>query len=302
MKVLIVGAGVIGTVYGGSLGVAGDTVSVLQHGPRTIDIAANGLIARDAGSGDVMRAPVDVVADAGGEIYDFVLVAVRREQLADACVSLLALVGAPSILLLGNNPDGRSIVPDQLRSCLRLGFPGVGGTLVDGTVAYTRIKPQPTALEAVDDTHVAEFAAHLISRDFAVERIHDMEGWLAYHAVLVACICSALDRCGTDTQRLAGDRAMLRSLCHALTEGFAALRRRGVGGLPGNLKVLHSRMLTPIAAAYWSRTMRSPNGELWFGAHARHAGAETRALSGDVLDRVGDDPMVPHLRELLRSA
>src|SRR5579872_534315 len=107
MKVLIVGAGVIGTVYGGSLGVAGDTVSVLQH-------------------------------------------------------------------------------------------------------------------------------AHLLSRDFAVERIHDMEGWLAYHAVFVACICSALDRTGTDTQRLAGDRAMVRLLCHALTEGFAALRRRGVGGLPGN--------------------------------------------------------------------
>jgi 2-dehydropantoate 2-reductase len=302
MKVLIVGAGVIGTVYGASLSAAGDTVSVLRHGPRTVDIAANGLIARDVADGHVTRASVAVVADAGGEIYDLVVVAVKREQLAGAWVPLLALEGTPSILLLGNNPDGRDAVLDRLRSRVRLGFPGVGGTLVDGTAAYVRIQPQPTALEAVDDVRLDEFAAHLITRNFAVERIVHMEGWLAYHAVFVTCICSALDRSGTDTQRLAGDSNMLRLMCHALTEGFAALRRRAVGGLPRNLRILHSRLLMPIAVSYWSRTMRSANGELWFGAHARHAGAETRALSSDVLDRIGDDPLVSHLRELLRSA
>ena len=35
MKVLIVGAGVVGTVYGSHLATAGSTVAVLRHGPRT---------------------------------------------------------------------------------------------------------------------------------------------------------------------------------------------------------------------------------------------------------------------------
>ena len=35
MRVLIVGAGVIGTVYGAHLGAAGHAVSVLRHPPRT---------------------------------------------------------------------------------------------------------------------------------------------------------------------------------------------------------------------------------------------------------------------------
>ena len=35
MKVLIVGAGVVGTVYGAHLAAAGSTVQVLSHGPRT---------------------------------------------------------------------------------------------------------------------------------------------------------------------------------------------------------------------------------------------------------------------------
>ncbi len=37
MKVLVVGAGVIGTVRGAHMAAAGSKVSVLSHGPRTSD-------------------------------------------------------------------------------------------------------------------------------------------------------------------------------------------------------------------------------------------------------------------------
>ena len=47
MRVLIAGAGLIGTVYGAHLAAAGSTVSVLSHGPRTDEVAAGGLSARD---------------------------------------------------------------------------------------------------------------------------------------------------------------------------------------------------------------------------------------------------------------
>ena len=69
--------------------------------------------------------------------------------------------------------------------------------------------------------------------------------------------------------------------------------------MPANLRVLHSRGLTAVAAAYWGRTMRASTGELWFGAHARHAIAEMHALSADVLEGVGVDDGVASLRELL---
>ena len=47
MHVLVVGAGVIGTVYGAHLGAAGHRISVLAHGERTAAIAVRGLHARD---------------------------------------------------------------------------------------------------------------------------------------------------------------------------------------------------------------------------------------------------------------
>jgi 2-dehydropantoate 2-reductase len=301
MKILLIGAGVIGTVYGANLAVAGDTVTVLAHGERTAEVAKIGLRARDVAGGGVTAVSVDVVSEPRTDAYDLVLVAVTRDQVSAVCASLTTLAGGPTILLLGNSA-GRELAPDAVRGRVRLGFPGVGGTLADGTAEYVRIKPQPTALESGDDSRLDELAARLDGRGFAVQRVEDMDGWLQYHAVLVACICAALYRCGIDTKRLSRDRRTLRRMCVSVTEGFASLQRQGVRGLPLNLRVLHNRHLTPVAVAYWGRTMRAPTGELWFGAHARHAVAEMRALGLDVLSRLGEHDEAASLRELLTAA
>ena len=146
MKILLVGVGVIGTVYGANLAAAGDTISVLAHGDRTAVAAKHGLSARDVADGRTVSAPVQVVSDPGADAYDVVLVAVTRDQLSAACASLTALAGAPTILLLGNGV-ARGAVSGAARGRVCLGFPGVGGTLVGETVDYVRIKPQPLALE-----------------------------------------------------------------------------------------------------------------------------------------------------------
>ena len=88
-------------------------------------------------------------------------------------------------------------------------------------------------------------------------------------------------------------------MCQAVTEGFAALRAQGVGGLPRNLAVLHNRRLRWLAVRYWARSMRSIMGELCFAAHARHAEAEMRALAHDVMARVGERPGTASLGLLL---
>src|SRR5580698_4876402 len=135
MKVLIVGAGVIGTVYGAHLAAAGAMVTVLSHGPRTDDVAATGLSARDVLSGAEAGARAVVVPDASGE-FDVVLVAVRREQLASACAELGKLAGKPAIVFFGNNPAGRNYLPGNLPGDVYLGFPGVGGVMVSGIAEY----------------------------------------------------------------------------------------------------------------------------------------------------------------------
>ena len=301
MKVLAVGAGVIGTVYGAHLAAAGHTVSVLGHPPRTDRVAADGLRARDVVSGRYVHTPVRVVRTASADQYDLVLVAVRADQLKAACAQLTNLAGKPAVVLFGNNPGGRSTV-GSVAGELRQGFPGIGGVLRDGIAEYVRIPQQPTALETGSDPRLAALEQVLTSSGLAVQRVTDMDGWLVYHAAFVACVAAALFRTGTDPGRLAADPDTLGLMCAAVTEAFAALRRAGVAGRPANLAVLHNPLLKPVAVRYWARVMRSPKGELYFAAHCKNAEAEMRALGDAVSLRLSDSPRTSHLRQLLRAA
>jgi 2-dehydropantoate 2-reductase len=296
MKMLVVGAGVIGTVYGAHMAAAGSKVSVLSHEPRISEVAAGGLSARDVLGGGRVDAEADVVPDASGD-YDVVLVAVRRDQLASACAGLAVLAGKPAVVFFGNNPAGRAAIPGDVPGEVYLGFPGVGGVMTRGVADYVRIRQQPTALPEASDPRLAALESALSGRGFAVQRVTDMDGWLAYHAAFVACVAAALYRCGTDPVRLAADRATLTLMCRAITGAFAALRTDGTAGLPRNLAVLHSPLLRAVAVRYWARTMRSPTGELCFAAHSRHAEAEMRSLGQDVAARITHSPA---LSELLR--
>jgi len=301
MRVLIVGSGVIGTVYGAHLAAGGHAVSVLKHSARTEQVAAGGLEARDVLGGRCIQAPVSVAPVASAEPYDLILVAVRADQLKAACAQLTELAGKPTVLLFGNNPDGRAAVGDVAGE-LRQGFPGIAGVLRDGVAEYVRIPQQPTVLEADIDPWLGALEQALGCSGFAVRRVTDMDGWLLYHAAFVACVAAALFRCGIDPGLLAGDHATLSLMCAAISEAFGALRRADVTGLPGNLAVLHHPRLKPVAARYWARVMRSPMGELYFAAHCRHAEAEMRALGDEVAIRLSDLPRTDHLRQLLAPA
>ena len=302
MNILVVGAGVIGTVYAAHLGAASHRISVLAYGERTAAIAVRGLRARDATSGIETHTAAAVVTSAAEPEVDVVLVALRRDHLPGAAAALAGVPSDALVLFMGNNPAGRSGLPSASGAQVALGFPGVGGTMRDDVVTYFTIAQQPTSIEASDSLRLAAIADALTSRGLPVQRVSDMDGWLAYHAVFVAAISAGLYRCGTDPTRLADDRATLKLTCAAITEGFQALQADRVEGCPRNLAVLHSRWLTPVAVRYWARVMRSPLGESAFAAHARHAEPEMRRLAQDVIARLPRTDSDDAIRTLLVSS
>jgi 2-dehydropantoate 2-reductase len=297
MNMLLVGAGVIGTVYGAHLGAAGHRISVLAHGDRTAAIAVRGLRARDVTHGVETQTPAAVVSSAAELEADVVLMALRRDDLDGAAAALAGVTPDALVLFMGNNPAGRAGLPSPSGAQIALGFPGVGGTMRDDVARYDKIAQQSTAIEESEDPRLAAVADALASRGLPVQRISDMDGWLAYHAVFVAAMSAGLYRCGTDPERLAGDRATLKLTCAAITEGFQSLHAGHVQGRPRNLAVLHSPWLAPIAIRYWARVMRSPMGELAFAAHARHAEPEMRRLAQDVIARLP----CPHADDALHT-
>ena len=126
MRVLVAGAGVIGTVCGAHLAAARGRGVGAE--PRAEDRRSgrSRLVRPRRSQRRLTSAGTVVGPDASGE-YDIVLVAVRRDQLAEACAGLGALAGKPAILFFGNNPAGRAAISGEMPGTVYLGFPGVGG-------------------------------------------------------------------------------------------------------------------------------------------------------------------------------
>jgi Ketopantoate reductase PanE/ApbA len=100
MKILVYGAGVIGTLYGARLQQAGHHVTVLARASRRADIERHGLVLEDVVTGARSVARVSVVGQLLAEDnYDLALVTVRRDQVSGILPELALNKNTPSVLL-----------------------------------------------------------------------------------------------------------------------------------------------------------------------------------------------------------
>ncbi|RDI19476.1 2-dehydropantoate 2-reductase [Rhodococcus sp. AG1013] len=289
MRVLVFGAGVIGSVYAGKLLQAGHDVSLLARGQRLGELRSNGLILDDRGA-DGNRVALDVryTGTPEGERYDLVLVAVRAEQLVDTLPVLAAMADGTDVLFFGNTAGRESEIIAALGDRVFFGFPAVGGTRTGPVVEYVMIGRQKTMLGEANGTitpRIRQIRAELNRAGFSTAISTDIAGWLLAHAAFVVPIAFALFRVGTDPARLAADRPVLRLMVRATRQGFAALRAGGNTEIPANLSALY-RMPNVFVVSYWRRVFAGPRGELWFAAHTRAASDEMRLLVGGLLTAV----------------
>jgi 2-dehydropantoate 2-reductase len=251
INVLLIGSGVIGSVYAAQFGLAGHNVHVLAYGAREVELASTGIRIRDVANNRLEQVPVKVIKRPGDAQFDLIIIAVRANQLAAVFPTLGSLSGQPHILLIGNNPDGRKTIPVDLNRSVQFAFPGISGSIKDGVVEYIHVAQQPTTLEASSSPLAGTIHDVLTSRHFPVRNVDTMDGWLAYHTVFISCISMALIRADVEAQKLGHNRQLLKLMCQSIEEGFRVLRSRGTKGLPMNLMILHTPLLRLIAINYW---------------------------------------------------
>ncbi len=109
MKVLIIGAGVIGSFNAARLFRGGVDVKLLARGERLAALREHGVVLQDWRTGSRSITPVPLVERIGpADQYDLAVVIVRRNQI-DSVLPLLAEAShIPSVLFLGNNLAGSS--------------------------------------------------------------------------------------------------------------------------------------------------------------------------------------------------
>lgn len=287
MRILIVGAGVIGSVYAGRLVRAGQQVTLLARGQRLADLRERGLVLHDAATGqtETYRLPVAESPAAAGR-FDLALVPVRREQLGSV-IGVLDEADADEVVFFGNAVGRVADLAAALGSRALFGFPAVGGVREGAAVRYVTIRQQRTMLgesSGVRSARVRQLAAAFAQAGFRTHVSSDPEGWLLAHSAFITPIAFALYRAGVEPSRLAADNTSLQLMVLATRQAFRALREEGNREIPANLRMLYLAAPGPAAAQYWKRVLAGPNGELWFAAHTRVAADEMRSV-GEALNR-----------------
>lgn len=229
-RILIFGAGVIGSTYAIKLMEAGLDVTMLARSERYRSLKDNGLQYSDKGK--IRSIPIKVIDTLEPEDrYDYILVTVRYDGAESA---LLALKDnhSPNIVTMISNVKGfapwQAIVGERLLPA----FPGVGGQIKDG-VLYARVPPKllaATRLGEINSTateRVRTLAALFKAAKLPCTLTKDMRAYLLTHAasdiaLLGALRLDALDEDARDT------RATARQITTALKAYVHALQSAGI--------------------------------------------------------------------------
>jgi len=309
MKILVYGAGVIGSLYAARLKQIGADVTVLSRGKRLEAIRTFGIELEDVSTGQRSSHQVSTIDALLPEApFELVLVPVRSDQLVGVLLVLGASRATPSVLFFGNEARGPGAQIAALgRDRVLLGFPGAGGRIDDGRVVkYLLIPQQRTTLGELDgrkSPRLARIAGAFRSAGFSVEVSRHMGDWLTTHAAFVTCIAAAVYISGGDADRLASRSDLLRLMVQATREAFGALRAMGVRELPFNLRLLYGVMPPAFAVRYWRRALATPLGAFGLAAHAQAARSEMTILAEQITDRLhASSRPTPALERLFAEA
>jgi 2-dehydropantoate 2-reductase len=289
LKILVYGAGALGSQYAARLSTAGHDVTLLARGKRLEELHEHGIALENVTKGELSYTQVALTEHLHPEdAYDLALVILRRNQVESALPELGANRVIPWMLFIGNNVSG----PDEYaqavgRDRALLGFAGIGGQRVGGVVRYTTRPRGPqghTYIGELDGAHTARLdciATALQDTPFPAVISNDMDAWLKTHAALVLPIAGAIYMAGGDVYRLAQTRDALLVGLRAIRDAFAGLRKCGIPLTPAEVQIFEL-LPEPILLAWASRLIGSPLGEVNMAGHANVARDEMQFLAHDL--------------------
>ncbi len=306
MRILVYGAGNIGSLYAALLKESGQDVSILARGKRLADIREHGIELEDFVTGKKTTAHVKAVArlDAA-EDYDVVLVVLPKNHISEVLPLLreslsqkslpqkslpLKSMQTPSFVFFGNNAAGSREMTEALgRERVLLGFPGAAAVSDNHTIRYLILskREQPTTLGELDgasSVRIEALADALRAAGFPVSICSNMDAWLKTHAAEISPTANALYAAGADIHRLVRTRDAQVLMLRAIREGYSALSKLGIPITPRN-HVVFRWLPEPVLLFFARRMLASAMTDIKIG-HALGARDEFRALAEEFRELV----------------
>lgn len=289
MKILVYGAGPLGSFLAARLHDAGQDISLLARGQRLADLRQYGIVLVDTETGkETVSQPTIVERLEPDDAYDLVLVVMRKNRALEILPILAANRHTPNVLFLMNNAAGPDALVDALgKDRVMMGFPMAAGYRRGHVIHYlfggTPDKLVKIPIGEVDGCilpRTREIAGVFDSMEgFAAEIRTDMDAWLKTHvALLMPSLAPAVRAASRDNVRMAHTRDAIVLAIRAIREGFHVLRKLGYPVVPGSIRQLEL-MPEPLLVWYLQKMLPDPKMRTAMLEHADATQDEIRHLA-----------------------
>ncbi len=283
-KILIFGAGVIGSTYATRFSNAGFDVTMLARGSRLKQLNSEGLLYHS--KNNIQKSNVKVISElADDDLYDFVFITVRFEQVIEA-LNQLASNQSKTFVTMVNTPHGYAEWEKILgQGRLIAAFPGAGGEIRE-SILYYKLTPyiiQPTTfgeLNGLNTQRIKQLSEIFKAAKIPYQICHNMDAWQKTHLAMVMPMAMAVYNAGKTANTAAKNKKVMNLLATELKANFQALKVKKVPITPKKLNIF---IICPkwLLSIFLKAFYRSKLAERVISDHANNAKHETLLLQSE---------------------
>ena len=281
MRILIYGAGVIGSLYAVLFAETGYDTSIYARGKRLEFLKKNGLLYKK--NQKIRRAEATILGElSDNDAYDFILLTVRENQLYEALAELKNNK-SNIIVTMVNSLDSYKKWEDIVgKGRILPAFPGAGGSINNDGILDAALTPrmiQPTTFAEISGNkseRTKQFSEILRHAHIPYQEVTDMHLWQLCHLAMVVPIADAYYE-SDDPEKVEKEWKIMRKTAERLKRNFNFLRKQKGKLSPWKMNIfrfLPLSFLTIMLAV----TFGSSFGDNFLYQHAMKAPDEMREL------------------------
>jgi len=291
MKILVYGAGVIGSMFAYKLKTGGNEVSVLARGKRLQDLREHGLVIQDDIFHKEYKTPIHVVESLGkDDYYDIILVIMQRQQVTQILTILKENI-SPTIIFIGNNPTGATEYLDHIaKDRILLGFGGPGGYREEYRIIAAYVEDVILYVGELDgkiSDRLKKIEDEFTKSGIKVDLSENIDAWLKTHAAFISPLAMGSYAARHRNIRLGDDIELVNLALKGFKENIKALIDLNIPILPKKYRMMRWIPLFIIRKKILN-LINSDFGRIALSGHANAAEQEMKRLTTDFFEVVKD--------------